>query len=115
MSPANTQPNDYAAVRAELENQLHDLLRRASDVDDELSETPDADWDENAISSEQDEVLERLGSATADEIRQIRLAIARIDSGTYGQCSDCGAAIAPERLEALPFATRCIECGRHSH
>lgn len=114
MSTANQNQN-FASVREELETQLRDLLRRATDVDDELSEPPEADWDENAISSEQDEVLERLGSATVEEIKQIRRAISRIDSGTYGQCMDCGVTIAPERLEALPFATRCIGCGRRSN
>jgi DnaK suppressor protein len=30
--------------------------------------------------------------------------------GAYGVCEDCGSKIAPERLEALPEATRCIRC-----
>jgi DnaK suppressor protein len=39
-------------------------------------------------------------------------ALARIDVGTYGICVNCGAQIAPERLEAMPWATLCIECKR---
>lgn len=31
-------------------------------------------------------------------------------NGTYGFCEDCGQKIDPERLEALPEATRCINC-----
>jgi len=30
--------------------------------------------------------------------------------GGYGICEDCSRKIAPERLEALPDATRCISC-----
>jgi RNA polymerase-binding transcription factor DksA len=30
--------------------------------------------------------------------------------GGYGTCEDCSRKIAPERLEALPDATRCIRC-----
>jgi DnaK suppressor protein len=30
--------------------------------------------------------------------------------GAYGVCEDCGQKIVPERLEALPEATRCIAC-----
>jgi DnaK suppressor protein len=39
-------------------------------------------------------------------------ALARIDAGTYGQCQRCGRQIDAERLEALPYATQCIECKR---
>ena len=30
--------------------------------------------------------------------------------GVRGVCEDCGKAIAPERLAALPDATRCVGC-----
>jgi DnaK suppressor protein len=39
-------------------------------------------------------------------------ALARIDEGTYGMCERCGTAIGRERLEALPWATKCIACKR---
>jgi DnaK suppressor protein len=42
----------------------------------------------------------------------IDAALARIESGTYGICVNCGAQIAPERLEAMPWATLCIDCKR---
>jgi DnaK suppressor protein len=42
----------------------------------------------------------------------IDAALARIDAGTYGICVNCGAQIAPERLEAMPWATLCIDCKR---
>lgn len=41
--------------------------------------------------------------------RDIDRALARLDAGTYGICERCGRPIAPERLEALPFATLCID------
>ena len=39
-------------------------------------------------------------------------ALARLEAGTFGTCVRCGDAIADERLEALPWAARCIECQR---
>ena len=39
-------------------------------------------------------------------------ALSRIDAGSYGVCASCGEPIAPERLEALPWTTRCIACKR---
>jgi DnaK suppressor protein len=40
---------------------------------------------------------------------EIEAALERIDSGTYGTCASCGKPIAPERLEAVPYATLCID------
>jgi RNA polymerase-binding transcription factor len=39
-------------------------------------------------------------------------ALARIDAGSYGRCIRCGEPIAPDRLDALPWAARCIDCQR---
>ena len=39
-------------------------------------------------------------------------ALARLTAGTYGRCTSCGNPIAPERLEALPWAALCIDCQR---
>lgn len=39
-------------------------------------------------------------------------ALARLEAGTFGACIRCGRAIAPARLEALPWAAYCIECQR---
>jgi RNA polymerase-binding protein DksA len=39
-------------------------------------------------------------------------ALKRIDDGTFGTCARCGKPIAEERLEAMPYATKCIDCKR---
>jgi len=43
---------------------------------------------------------------------QIDDALHRLRDGTYGSCEDCGREISPERLKAMPFARRCVECQR---
>jgi DnaK suppressor protein len=45
-------------------------------------------------------------------LASIERALRRIEDGTYGICQRCGNPIAPERLEALPYAELCIECKR---
>jgi RNA polymerase-binding protein DksA len=53
-----------------------------------------------------------LRDRNAAHLAEIEAAIARLDAGTYGRCARCGEPIAPERLEALPWAAHCIDCQR---
>jgi RNA polymerase-binding protein DksA len=43
---------------------------------------------------------------------EIDAALKRIDEGTYGICTNCSKQIPEGRLEALPWATLCIDCQR---
>jgi len=52
----------------------------------------------------------RINSLDYLQLKLIEAALARIDSEEYGVCMDCGNAIARARLEAIPWAVRCIAC-----
>ena len=45
-------------------------------------------------------------------LAEIEAALQRIEEGTYGTCRTCGQPITEERLEAIPYATQCIDCKR---
>lgn len=45
--------------------------------------------------------------AKLDSIRKTRQ---KIKEDTYGRCDNCGSDITPERLKAIPEATKCITC-----
>lgn len=47
------------------------------------------------------------------EVRDIVAAEERVAAGRYGECVDCGEAIAYERLKAYPSAKRCLACQQH--
>lgn len=51
-----------------------------------------------------------LHDRSQGQLDLIDAALARLDAGTYGVCLRCGSAIAPRRLEALPWAAHCIAC-----
>ena len=44
------------------------------------------------------------------ELQRIAAALKRLDDGDYGDCLDCGGAIARNRLQADPTAPLCIDC-----
>lgn len=47
------------------------------------------------------------------DIRKLKLidaAIARLDSGEFGACEECGSAIPANRLQAIPWAAYCTAC-----
>ena len=53
-----------------------------------------------------------LGENSQAVLGEIDAALARIETGTYGTCTNCGKEIAVGRLEAQPWASRCIDCAR---
>ncbi len=98
------------AVRIELESKLSDLLARCPEIEAVLSDPGESDWEENAVTMENDEALAAIGDLTKQEIRDIRLALDRIQRGTYGTCHRCGQPIGRDRLAAIPWATSCVHC-----
>ena len=48
----------------------------------------------------------------AGELEELEGAKRRMDAGTYGTCTACGADIEVERLFARPGAPRCLACQR---
>lgn len=51
-----------------------------------------------------------LSRVEREQLREIDLALERIEEGTYGACVQCGQPIPEKRLKAIPHATLCIEC-----
>ena len=102
--------NQYQEIKILLETKLAELVERVEEIEDDLEAPGDDDWAEGAIESEGDEVLEEVGTLADATIQQIRLALKKIDNGTYGTCTKCRNKIPLERLKALPYATACAKC-----
>jgi RNA polymerase-binding transcription factor DksA len=49
---------------------------------------------------------EQLLALSAD----VERARAKVADGSYGTCDVCGGPVGDERLEALPWAVRCVRC-----
>ncbi len=52
----------------------------------------------------------RLRDRDRKLIKKIKDALARIDEGTFGICTECGAKIGEARLRLRPVTTLCVEC-----
>ncbi|MEY4763226.1 MAG: hypothetical protein RLZZ200_3083 [Pseudomonadota bacterium] len=104
---------DTVAVRDRLEARRAELQQRVGRVDADMrhqSEPLDPDFEEQANQTGNDEVLGAIGDSGRLELSEIESALARLAAGHYGECASCGKAIAPARLEAVPYALRCTAC-----
>jgi len=100
----------HAKIKSQLEAKLKELEERAEKIDNRLSDPGLADWEEHAALHSNDEVLIGLGEFTEKDIHEIRVALHRIETGSYGICSNCGKEIPKARLAALPFTCTCVNC-----
>ena len=94
-------------LRAAAASVEHDLS-----LDDESGELPSWGSDEladHASGTHDREVDDTLEENAEEILREIDVALARIEEGTYGTCAACGGEIPTERLAAVPYATLCVE------
>src|SRR4051794_12792608 len=84
-------------------------------LDDEVEEiaaTSDNHLGDTATATLGREIDYTLGENSEQVLSEINAALKRIEAGTYGTCAACGREIAPERLEAYPWASLCIDDAR---
>ena len=70
----------------------------------------EADFSEQAVQRQNDEVVDSLEQEVRDELRQVIHALDRIEQGEGDVCERCGGDINPERLKVLPSASLCVRC-----
>jgi DnaK suppressor protein len=109
-----------AAQNTETELRLRDRLEEVQARIAELAKAPEpgsgigfgkriGDGTNEAISRRND-----IGVGTSLLVTEEKLtrALAKLDEGSYGRCDNCGAPIAPGRLEVAPESALCIDCAR---
>lgn len=95
-----------------------DALRKALAGDlsllKELKEQTAGDVVDAALDSAQDELSSQLAEVESRELAFIENALEQIRQGNYGKCELCENTIPLARLQALPYATLCIDCQREA-
>lgn len=115
-----------AVDTTQFRERLLDERKRVVDAIDNIhAENPGSLADETEELGFQDNHLGDVATATFDRemastleqnsthvLAEIDAALERIENRTFGICARCGNPIGSERLEALPWATLCIDCKR---
>ena len=101
------------AVRKQLNNQRNEILamyqqdvRAGQEASDEGSDDI-VDRANNAYSRE---LLFSISDGERHTLLRIEEALARLESGSYGICTNCNREIRSGRLRAMPWARYCIDC-----
>ena len=96
-----------AAVRraTSLGSTFDGIVEASNDVATDDEHDPEGHtiaWERQQVAALLDETRVRLAA--------IERAERRLLDGTYGRCTDCGAEISAERLDALPATPTCVAC-----
>ena len=112
-------------ARKDVLNEMHDILlqrrealRMASQGDfrmlNKMRQETVGDVVDFAMDSSNDEINSQLAEVGNRELASIEIALEKMNGGSYGKCEACKKNIPLARLQALPYATLCIECQREA-
>ncbi len=91
-------------LSADMTGMMREVRSRAGD------ESVVADAFDGLHADVQDDLELAMIQMKAEMLHHVDAALRRLAAGAYGDCADCHQEIPHERLRALPFATRCVEC-----
>jgi len=97
---------EFKRLTEEME-QLKSTIRPA---DERREGSPFGKREEEATESYELERRLTLEKSIREQLASVEHALQKFEDGTYGLCDSCGKPIPPERLEALPQATLCLDC-----
>lgn len=96
---------DVSHYEIKLKALQQDISERSERVDNHIKRRDgplSADFEEQAIERENDDVVFALDDNLVVERRAVAAALERIEVGTFGTCTKCGREIEAARLDAIP-------------
>ncbi len=107
----------FNLLRARLESERKRLIEEMEQLkstirpaNERREGSPFGKREEEATESYELERRLTLEKSIREQLASVEHALQKFEDGTYGLCDSCGEPIAPERLEALPQATLCLDC-----
>lgn len=101
----DTAKQNLLKLKDEYESRIDKIEDHIQNPQDDLNEH----WEDQAISYRQNDMRKNLMGEARESLVYVDNALSRIENGTYGECEVCGEQIEEQRLEALPYATLCME------
>ncbi len=98
------------SLRSALLKKKEEVTERLERITANLRRGYEADSKERAKQLEDSEVVDALGNEARAELKKISATLARMESGEFGICIDCGMPIDEGRIKAYPYALKCINC-----
>ena len=98
--------------RERVSTSIQHLHEEGSLEEETEEETYDNHLADSATATLNREIDYSLEENSGHVLTAINEALERIESGTFGTCGRCGKPIAEDRLKAIPYANRCIDCKR---
>ena len=112
--PANTPTQSLEHYRELLQTKRSELMSSSrAQLDTLIGPGGSAPEDLAPVFHEQFIAL-RVNRLDYLKLKRVDAALARMEDETYGTCVDCEEPISARRLEAIPWADRCIACEERS-
>lgn len=111
--PSDLPQERLDALRARLQEQRLEIVNMYNQdvrAGQESTDEPTEDIVDRANNSYNRELMFSISDTERLMLLQVEDALNRIEAGTYGRCTNCGNAINPLRLDAVPWARFCIDC-----
>ncbi|MEI0701021.1 TraR/DksA family transcriptional regulator [Brachyspira intermedia] len=87
-----------------------DELLSGNETYEALKDDSYGDMVDIAFQAYEKQNLMNFSQKEKDKLDMLNNALKRIEDGTYGKCIDCKEEINEERLTALPYTLRCVNC-----
>jgi DnaK suppressor protein len=101
--------NELNGFRRALENKLTEAGSSNGKREGLTIETSSDELDRVQNANDRDYAMGNL-ERNSNRVAEVRSALQRIASGTFGICAECEANINLKRLAAVPWASYCIAC-----
>lgn len=108
---------DFNVLRSHLESErerligeLEEVKANTRDASERREGSPFGKREEEATEAFELEKRLALEQRTKERLAKIEHSLHKFEEGTYGLCDNCGQPIDPDRLEALPHASMCLNC-----
>jgi RNA polymerase-binding protein DksA len=103
---------EFKQMLLDLKKELEYRLERTAKHLYKRDEPYSADFAEQVVELESNQVIEQLDDEGKAELAEVNAALAKIDNGNYGACEKCQKNISDQRLQAVPYAALCIHCAQ---